>query len=451
MSKFQLSATKWSKLVCSAVLVSGLSNAASAQQAGFEGLPSFPGLTQTGTTPAVATQTGTPQSSTAPQVAMPQSQSAISEQQLINSMPNSLAPAAQNPVGSQAPAKVQSAVGAMGATGDESLANATASMEDAHASQMEATLGELQAAHAHAYNTLAAVLDKVPADARPAIQQAMEQSRQGYQKTFENRERHLANTLRSKSARRGRDGVAGNGRSEQLMQAGQHGQHRQPGSNGQPGFDGRQGQFSGQQSNVQQGQQMQPGQQGYAGQRPNPIQARTVSGPSQPSIGTAQYNNTAQGASSGSPQGSTPGLIEGIPSINPQANPSVAQPGNRNYSTPEMNRAAPGRPLINGVNGANGVNGTAQGNNFGVPANQRNPNFGTNQPGSVQGSNGQNVNGQNSNGQGMSRPSAAEINRYNQTKPNNGYNSQPTTSTGSGSTPTGNAPGTGFNGFGTRQ
>lgn len=457
MSKFQLSATKWSKLVCSAVLVSGLSNAASAQQAGFEGLPSFPGLTQTGTTPAVATQTGTPQSSTAPQVAMPQSQSAISEQQLINSMPNSLAPAAQNPVGSQAPATVQSAVGAMGAVGDESLANATASMEDAHASQMEATLGELQAAHAHAYNTLAAVLDKVPADARPAIQQAMEQSRQGYQKTFENRERHIANTLRSKSARRGRDGVAGNGRSEQHMQAGQHRQQSQP------GFDGRQGQFAGQQPNLQQGpqsqvnqqgQQSQTGQQGYAGQRPNPIQARSASGPAQPNFGTAQFNSardTTLGASSGSPQGSTPGLIEGIPSINPQANPSVAQPGNRNYSTPEMNRAAPGRPLINGVNGANGVNGTAQGNNFGVPANQRNPNFGTNQPGSVQGSNGQNVNGQNSNGQGMSRPSTGELNRYNQTKPSTGYNSQPTTTTGNGSTPTGNAPGTGFNGFGTRQ
>lgn len=431
MSKFHLSAINWSKMACSAVLVSGLSNTASAQQSSFEGLPSFPGLTQTGTTPAGATQASTPQSSINPQATMPQSQPAYSEQQLINSMPNS-----------QTPATTQSAVGAIGTGSDENLANATASMEDAHASQMESTLTELEAAHAHAYNTLAAVLDKVPADARPAIQQAMEQSRQGYQKTRENRERHIANALRTKSARRGRDGSVANG---QHMQSGQHGQHSQPGSNGYPGPNGQPTQFAGQQPNPQQGQQ---NQQGYAGQRPNSLQARPVSGPSQPSFGTAQYNS-AQGTTSGTPQGSlqgsTPGLIEGTPSINPQAKPSVAQPGNRNYSTPEMNRAASGRPIINGVGG------TGQGNNFGVPANQRNPNFGTNQPGSVQGSNGHNGSGQNTNGQGLSRPSAAELNRYNQTKPSTGYNGQTSTTTGSGTTPTGSAPSSGFNGFGTRQ
>lgn len=422
MSKFQLSATNWSKFVCSAALISGLSNALSAQQAGFEGLPSFPGFTQAGTTPTGAAPTSTPQS-----------QSAISEQQLINSMPNTVAPAAQSPALSQAPAATQPAVNSMGAGGDESLANATSAMEDAHATQMESTLTELEAAHANAYNTLASVLDKVPAEARPAIQQAMEQSRQGYQKARDNRERVVAHKMNTQNARRSRN--SGNGRSEQHMQAGQHGQHSQP------GYDGRQNQFAGQQPNAQQGQ---------GGPRPNAMQGRTVSGPSQPSFGTAQFSS-AQGATSGTPQGPALGLIEGTPSITTQANPSAAQPGNRNYSTPEMNRAAPGRPMINGVNGANGVNGTAQGNNFGVPANQRNANFGNNQPGSAQGSNGQGSNGQSSNGQGMSRPSASEMNRYNQTKPNAGYGSQPANATGGGSTPTGSAPGSGFNGFGTRQ
>ncbi len=446
MSKFQLSAIAWSTLTGCAVLVSSLTNAVSAQQAGFEALPSFPGFAQTGTS-----KDGAAPTSTTPQAAMPQAQTAFAEQQLINSMTNTSAPAAQNslalPTSSQARATMQPSegatagtmtgtmagtmTGAMATGSDESLANATASMEDAHAAQMESTLTELEAAHAHAYNTLAAVLEKVPADARPAIQQAMEQSRQGYQKARDNRERVVAQKLNLQNARRGLQSVAG--------------QRPNP----------QQGQQQGQQN--QQGQQI---QQGYAGQRPNPM-ARTVSGPSQPNVGTAQFN-TAQGASSGVPQvsmqgsmqgatqrsmqGSTPGLIEGTTSVNPQTNPSVAQPGNRNYSTPEMNRSAPGRPMINGVNGS------AQSNNFGVPASQRNPNYGATQSGTAApGSNGQNVNGQNVNGQGMSRASTPDLNRYNHTKPNAGYNSQPGTATGTGTQPTGGNPGFGFNGSGNRQ
>jgi hypothetical protein len=488
MSKFQLSAIVWSTLTCCAVLVSSLTNAASAQQAGFEGLPSYPGFAQTGTSNAgaaqaspapqvgapqvaapqvAAPQVGAPQVA-APQVTMSQAQPAFSEQQLINSMTNSVAPAAQNPAatqaGAQPPATMQSPASALSTASDESLANATASMEDAHAAAMESTLTELEAAHAHAYNTLAAVLEKVPADARPALQQAMEQSRQGYQKARDNRERVVAHKMNSQNARRGRHSVAGNGTSGQYMQAGQH---SQAGANGQPGlFAGQQpsGQLPNPQQALQnqqsqQNQQVQQNQQGYAGQRPNPIQARTASGPSQPNYGTAQFN-TAQGASSGAPQGSmqgsTLGLIEGTTSGSSQANPSVAQPANRNYSTPEMNRAAPGRPLINGVNG------TAQGNNFGVPANQRNPNFGTSQPNNAaQGSNrqnlsgqnvaGQNVTGQSVNGQGMPRPSTPDLNRYNQAKPSAGNNSQPGTATGAGTPPTGSNPGFGFSGSGTRQ
>jgi hypothetical protein len=60
------------------------------------------------------------------------------------------------------------------------------------AADLEVAVTELETAHAQNYNALASVLDKVPASVRPTIEQAMENSKKGYQKARENRERVTA-------------------------------------------------------------------------------------------------------------------------------------------------------------------------------------------------------------------------------------------------------------------
>jgi hypothetical protein len=93
------------------------------------------------------------------------------------------------------------------------------------AAELEAVVAELENAHAQNYNTLASIIDKVPASARPALEQAMENSKRGYQQSRANRERITAMRQAKANARlakgNGGQGQAGGQFGARPQQAGQ--------------------------------------------------------------------------------------------------------------------------------------------------------------------------------------------------------------------------------------
>jgi len=83
---------------------------------------------------------------------------------------------------------VSSSLSPSGASVAPALPTATAD-DVVPAGDLEQAFSELEAAHAQNYNALQSVLDKVPANVRPTIEQAMENSRRGWQRAKENHDR----------------------------------------------------------------------------------------------------------------------------------------------------------------------------------------------------------------------------------------------------------------------
>ncbi len=178
------------------------------------------------------------------------------------------------------------------------------------AAELETTLIELETAHAQNYNTLATIIDKVPAEARPAIEQALENSKRGYLQAKSNRERTTSMRQTKANARLAKS----------------HGQAGRPANfgpmNGPQGQAGQNGQLGRGFAGSPQGQGQ--GQPQFQGQPQGPGQSQ-----SQPTARTAQLDQFGRPVG-GSPSQGAPNLSgqnSGAPNAGSQAGqPAAGQP-----------------------------------------------------------------------------------------------------------------------------
>jgi hypothetical protein len=216
---------------------------------------------------------------------------------------------------------------------------ANASTDDATAAQLESTIRELEAAHAHTYNTLGSLLDKVPQDARPVLQQAMETSRQGYEKAKGNRERMSAYRL-ARSQGMGRD-MPSYGQSSPMVQPGQMQAGQMQAGQMQPGQVRTGSANTAAESN---------GRGGFPG--------RIASGPVQPSFSSPQFNAPTS-AGSGAGFGSTPNMGNTTP-------PASRSNGNGQGGVGSPSAVNPTGPASRGPTGSSSF-GQGFPSNFGTP------------------------------------------------------------------------------------
>jgi hypothetical protein len=187
--------------------------------------------------------------------------------------------------------------------------------------ELETTVAELESSHAQSYQVLASVLDKVPENARPAIEQAMENAKRGWQRARENRTR-LALLRQSKNEARqamaargpapGQGQIHGQGQGQGRAHAGKpdwagQGQARQA----QAGQGNGQGNNRFGQSIMNGRSASQPVATGQAPTIPNVAAPGQVPGfetqvPGTPTPGGPR-SRTAQGTEQGRPQGAGQG------------------------------------------------------------------------------------------------------------------------------------------------